>query len=322
MRGDPPTDRPPFRYVKFAWDDLSNLPPVGKPDYHPKGCAFRMFEEGVFDGIHTHVFPAIKKKENLPPAGRCVYCHRQTDEDGKPLKLTSEHVIPEFLGAGLELPAASCSECQLTTAEFESSIATSMFDPVRRALLLKGKGGLLEKSNFPLDVGRETTQHEFIPLRHYPTILVMPNLFPAASYSRRSPQADDLFNIVMFNINAEEEYLRQYALEDFSTQAIDLVHFSQMIAKIAHVYGSHYFGFENFRPTVADFVRTSYPPATGALGHLAHVGCLWQRRLPATASLHEIEVGVMHWMGKSMPCVRVQLFASYGMPSYYVTIGQ
>lgn len=322
MRGDPPTDREPFRYVKFAWDDLSNLPPVGGPDYRPKGGASRMFAEGTFEGTHTHVFPAVKKKGNLPAAGRCVYCRRQADKEGNPLKLTSEHIIPEFLGAGLELPAASCPECQMATADFESSIATSMFDPVRKTLLLKGKGGLLEKTNFPLDIGRETTQHEFLPLRHYPTILVMPNLFPAASYSRRSPQADDLFNIVMFNINAEAEYLRQYALKDFSTQAIDLVHFSQMIAKIAHVYGTHHFGFENFRPTVADFVRTTYPPAIPVLGHLAHVGCLWQRRLPATDSLHEIEVGAMHWQGKAMPCVRVQLFASYGMPSYYVTIGE
>ncbi|OWV69645.1 hypothetical protein ATY77_21000 [Rhizobium sp. R634] len=321
MRGDPPNDREPFRYVKFAWDDLSNLPPVGKLDYGPKGGgAFRMFEEGTIEGTHIRAFPAIKKKENLPALGQCVYCHRKADDNGKPLKLTSEHVIPEFLGVGLELPAASCAECQKATADFESAIATSMFDPVRKMLLLKGKGGVLEKTNFPLDVGRETTRHEFIPLRHYPTILLMPNFFPAASYSRRSPLSDDLFNILMFNINAEPEYLKQYALEDFSTQAIDLVHFSQMIAKIAHVYGTH--RFEAFRPTVADFVRTTYPPGSPVLGHLEHVGCLWQRKLPPTDNLHEIEVGAMHWQGKAMTCIRVQLFAAYGMRSYYVTIGE
>jgi len=100
MRGDPPIDREPFRYVKFAWHDLNSLPPIGRLDYAPKhGGAFRMFDEGKFYGEHTRVFSAIKKKESLPALGRCVYCRRQADNDGIPLKLTSEHVIPEFLGA-------------------------------------------------------------------------------------------------------------------------------------------------------------------------------------------------------------------------------
>ena len=56
--------------------------------------------------------------------------------------------------------------------------------------------------------------------------------------SRRSPQSDDPFNILMFNDNAEPEYHKQYELGDFSSQAIDLVHFSQVIVKIAHVSGN------------------------------------------------------------------------------------
>lgn len=312
----------PFRYVKFAWEDLDHLPPIGKLDYEPKNHAFRMWEEGKFVGEGTRTLPPVKRKELLPPLGSCVYCQRQADRDGTPLKLTSEHVIPEFLGAGLELPNASCAECQRTTANFEASIATSLFDPVRKVLLLKGKGGLLEKTNFPLDIGRETTQHEFIPIRHYPTILVMPNLFPAASYSRRSPTSYDLFNIVMFNINADSHYLQRYDLSEFSSQAIDLVHFAQMIAKIAHVYGTYHFRPFGFRPTLTAFLREDIPRGSPYTGHLEHVGCLWQRRLPPSESLHEIEVGRMLWQGKSMCAVRVQLFASYGMPSYYVTIGE
>ncbi|WP_210245793.1 hypothetical protein [Ciceribacter naphthalenivorans] len=323
MLGDPPTDREPTRYVKFAWRDLSNLPPIGKLDYAPKRPqAFRIFQEGEFEGRHTHVLPAIKRREVLPALGRCVYCRRQQDACGRRLNLTSEHVIPEFLGAGLELAASSCFDCQRTTSDFESSIAASMFGPVRRALVLKGKGGILERTNFPLDIGREISRREFIPLRHYPTILVMPNLYPASSYSRRSPHSDDLFNFQVFNVNAEPKYLRQYDLEGFSSQSIDLVRFCQMIAKIAVVYGTHYFGFDTFNPTVVDFVRTDFPPGNPATGHFANVGCLWRRKRLATESLHEIEVGEMRWQGKTMAAVRVQLFASYGMPSYYVTIGE
>lgn len=290
-------------------------------DYQPKGGAFRMFAEGKFSGEHLLTFPAQKTNSKLAAFGRCVYCGRDKDEHGQPLRLTSEHVIPEFLGAGLELPAASCAACQKTTATFESSIAQSMFDPVRKSFSLSGKAGVLKKTNFPLDVGRETSAHEFIPLIHYPTILVLPTLFPAASYSRRPRDADDPFNLRMYNINADSKLLQKYAIDQFSSQAIDMVRFAQVIAKIAHVYAMHHLGYGSFKPLVADFVRTDFPPEALCNSHFEHVGCLWQARDAASPNLHEIEVGEIAWNGQLMNAVRVRLFACCDMPSYYVTVG-
>ncbi|MHA6689312.1 hypothetical protein [Devosia sp. A449] len=279
-----------------------------------------MFAEGMFDGEHLEAFSAVKTRKDLPGFGSCVYCGRDHDSEGNALKLTSEHVIPEFLGAGLELPDASCHDCQKATSRFEVSIAREMFDPVRKAFALQGKEGVLKKSNFPLDVGRETTEHEYIPLVHYPTILVLPALYPASTYSRRAAQADEPFNFRLYNINADAALLQRYSLDAFSSQAIDMVRFVQLIAKIAHVYAMHHFKSTPFVPAVAEFVRTDFPRESAVPHYLEHVGCLWQQRDGTTANLHEIEVGRMTWNGNARRAVRVRLFASCGMPSYYVTV--
>lgn len=310
------------RYWKFAWSDLSDLPTIGKVDYQPKNGASRIFGEGTFQAEYLQLFPAIKAKEKLKALDLCVYCGRNKDCHGEPLVLTNEHVIPEFLGAGLELPNSSCSRCQNVTSRFEDSIAREMFDPVRKSFNLGGKSGILPKSNFPLDIGREVSEKVFIPLVHYPTILVMPALFPASSYSSRPKNGDDPFNFRMYNINADAVFLKKYAIEKFSSQSIDMVRFAQMIAKIAHVYATHYFGAGTFAPALADFIRTDYSPKTPAMGYFDNVGSLWQMRDKPSVNLHEIEVGKIEWDSFKMHAVRVRLFASYEMPSYYVSVGK
>lgn len=321
MLGDSPLAGPARRYWKFAWADLAALPAIGAMDYAPKGGrAFRTFAEGKFKGEHLEAFSAVKTRKDLPGFGSCVFCGRNRDSDGNALKLTSEHVISEFLGAGLELPDASCNDCQKTTSRFEASIAQEMFDPVRKSFALAGKSGVLKKSNFPLDVGRELTEHEYIPLAHYPTILVMPSLYPASTYSRRAPNADEPFNFRLYNINADAALLQRYSLDAFSSQAIDMVGFAQLIAKVAHVYAMHHFRSTPFVPAVAEFLRTDFPKDSAAPNYLEHVGCLWQQKDEMTTNLHEIEVGHMMWNGSSTRAVRVRLFASCGMPSYYVTV--
>ncbi|MER8567718.1 HNH endonuclease [Mesorhizobium sp. M0924] len=142
MRGDNSPTVELSRYWKFAWDDLAYLPPLGKPDYQPKGGAFRFSDtEGRFFGEYLEDFPAQKVRSKLPSLGHCAFCGRSKQANGQPLKLTSEHVLPEFLGAGLELPRASCNTCQKVTAAFEHSIATEMFDPVRKNWAIEGKSG-------------------------------------------------------------------------------------------------------------------------------------------------------------------------------------
>lgn len=128
---------------------------------------------------NTRLLSLRKKKERLKPLGCCAYCGRSQDKHGKPLALTSEHIIAEALGCGIELPEASCSDCQRVTSEFERSVTEEMFDPVRRIFALKGKGGILQKQNFPVDVGTTVTNFVMLVEQHHPTLLTLPQLYPA-----------------------------------------------------------------------------------------------------------------------------------------------
>ena len=81
----------------------------------------RLFGEGIFTGHRIIPFPARKEKKDLEPAlGYCAYCDRTHDERVNVLTLTSEHIIADALGCGIELPAASCAVCQKVTAEFNA----------------------------------------------------------------------------------------------------------------------------------------------------------------------------------------------------------
>lgn len=308
------------RYAKFGWDDLTKLPPLGKAVYYPQGGLTAVYQSGEFHGEHLFSFPAVKQKHKLTAVGRCIYCGLNKGADGTALTLTSEHVIPEFLGSGLELPEASCHTCQATTAAFESSIASEMFDPVRKSFSLVGKNGVKKGSNFPADIARLTTEKHFIPLADHPTILVLPTLFPASSYSSRRIDSNGLYGMMFFNINASDEKLYKYDIAEISTQSVDLPRFCQMIAKIAFSYTVGYMGYDKFTPTIGPFISTAIPPLQVSVSHYNNVGCIG-RETKDTDALHEIEVGKIKYGESTIVAARVRLFSSYGMPSYYVSLG-
>lgn len=310
------------RYIKFSWSDLSYIPDIGKKTFVPQGGATRIFPEGVFFGKQLIAFPAVKKKEMLKSFGRCVYCGRSHDAQGKAIKLTSEHVISEALGCGTEVPEASCLDCQLVTAEFEGSVVEEMFDPVRKKISLVGKRGILQKKNFKLDLGTTNTERVMIPDIHHPTLLVLPNLFPASRYSGRPYETHGIFNFIICNLNFSRENISKYGIELFSTQVIDTARFCQMLAKIAHVACVSVYGPGSFTPYVADFIRTALPAKQVSRTHYNFVGHLWQATDQPSTNLHEVEVGEIVWQGETLVGARVRLFASYDMPSYHVAVGK
>ena len=281
-----------------------------------------MFGEGTFKGQYLQVFPARKRKQFLTALGRCAFCGRSQDEHGRPLKLTSEHVIPEALNAGLEVPQASCDECQVVTSTFERTVIEEMFDPVRRSLSFVGKTGVLQKSHFPVDIGTEKTELAMVSSVYHPTILTMPKLYPASSYSGRPYGTNGLFNILTYNINCKKNDLEKYGIERFCTQTIDTARFCQMIAKTAHILAVHHYGYGTFEPLVSDLVRTALPEKTPSSTHYDHVGSLWQAKDQKSSNLHEVEVGTIEWQGISFIAARVRLFAIYEMPSYHVAVGR
>lgn len=178
------------RYIKFNFTDLSNFPKIGKITYTPTG-SFPIYNEGTFNSIHSISFPAQKSKgdKKLSPMNFCVYCRRTHDEQGHKLPLTSEHIIPEFLGSRLELPASSCSDCQEITSDFESSLAKELFLGPRTQMGIQGKKqegrSATMKKSLLADVGTVNNDYFLASLADHPTVLILPLLFPAASVSSK-----------------------------------------------------------------------------------------------------------------------------------------
>lgn len=320
IRGDADENFDRRRYMKFEWTDATFVPPIGSRSHVTQG-AFRIFHEGRFVGSQRLDFPAAKKRVRLDALKRCAYCDRDKDDRGQALKLTSEHIIPEALGAGIEVPEASCADCQHVTAEFESSVTTEMFDAVRKGLGLIGKEGVLPKQNFPVDIGGSAAEITFLNAIDHPTILTLPMLFPASAYSDRPSDQNGFFNLQVYNVNCRKEALERNDVRKFSSALIDTARFCQVIAKIAHVACVHTYRGRTIQPLLGRFLRTRLPPRTPSTSHFNHVGCLWQAPRRSSTNLHEVETGRISWLQHKYVAARVQLFASLDMPSYYVVVG-
>lgn len=319
MRGDniPPPEK--ARYYKYSWLILDAIPPIGVLDYGPKGGAFRMFSEGTFHSTYFYALPSEKSRTTLHALDYCAFC----GATNKDVRLTDEHIIPEFLGAGLILPRATCTKCQSVTMKFENAISHQLFDPVRKHLGLQGKKrSTMRKRHFRMDRGRETTEHYLMPIEDHPTLLIMPRLYPASDYGSRLHRTNGMFDFLIYNLNADKTKLAQREIDILSTQFVDTVRFCQMISKIGHVSVVAHYGLSSFAPLVSDFIRTDFDKESTCSTHYDHVGCLWQTKDAPSSHLHEIEVGTLDWNGASFVAARVRLFAMYEMPSYYVAVAR
>jgi len=314
------------RYIKFNFTDFSNFPKIGKIIYTPTG-SFQIYEEETFNSIHSISFPVQKNKgdKKLSPMNFCVYCGRTHDEKGHKLPLTSEHIIPEFLGSCLELPASSCSVCQEITSDFERSLAKELFLGPRTQMGIQGKKqegrSATMKKSLLADAGTEINDYFLASLADHPTVLILPLLFPAASVSSKPKGNNEIFRLAVCNLNVSEDKLSKFGIKSFSSQPIDLIRFAQLICKIAHAYSMHYFRDTPFIALTDKFITRKFLPQDSAVDHFEHVGTLWNRPATNSENLHEIEIGEINKNGVRFCVVRVQLFACYSMPSYYATVG-
>lgn len=113
----------------------------------------------------------MKRRHVDVPVGECIYCRG----GGLPGRLTLEHIIRESLGGMLELPEASCHDCQAITAAFEGEDAGKLFRPVRRQLNFPSKSRGKARSE---QRERETFVIKFygikrdIPVAEYPGLII------------------------------------------------------------------------------------------------------------------------------------------------------
>lgn len=310
------------RYLKFNFPNLDKIPETGQVFYSPTGL-FRIYEEGVFFSIEKLSLPIQKNigKKELPDLGFCIYCRRTHDKNGNKLKLTREHIIPDFLGSRLELPASSCFDCQKLTSDFERIMSENLFLAPIVQSGISGKNGVKLNKSLIADAGSENNDFFITSLAHHPTLVMLPLLFPAASYSTKQKSSKLVYRQAIFNLNATASNLEKYDIESFSSQSLDLLRFSQLVCKIALAYATHFHRDKLFTPLADKLVLTKFNSTDYPEYIFDNLGCLFNINNNFSDNLHELEIGEIDFNGVKLCVVRVQLFSIYRMPSYYVSVG-
>lgn len=264
----------------------------------------------------------MKRRHKYDPVGRCIYC----GGDGSPRGLTLEHIIPESIGGMLELPEASCHECQVITSAFEGENAGKLFRPIRRQFKMpskqRGKKRKAERAKETFLVVIDGVKR-YVAADEYPGLL-MSFVFPLPTVLLGIPPTGDSFagGISLGTLPEFGERLNALRAKygnkvEFPTRgSAEAV--GRLLAKIAHAYAAAEIGLDNFKPYLLGIIRNQDPYL---LSHLvgSAVGTP-----PVSEDLHEIEILPAEGLGTGkLIAVKIHLFSNYqGMTAHYVVAGE
>jgi hypothetical protein len=230
----------------------------------------------------------MTRRHKYNPVGRCIYCNG----DGKLGRLTLEHVIPESLGGMLELPEASCQECQAITSAFEGDNAGNLFRPIRRQFKMpsKPRGSKRKEKRaqetFSLVIDGVSRR---VPVKEYPGFLMsfvfsLPTALLGISPTGKSftggitlgtlPQFGERLNVLRAKYGDKVTFPTRGSAASVG----------RLLAKIAHACSCAEIGLDAFKPYLLNIIRDQ---DTHLLGHFvgSAVGTT-----TVGEDLHEIEI--------------------------------
>ena len=264
----------------------------------------------------------MKRRHLYAPVGSCIYCLG----DGLPGRLTLEHIIPESLGGMLELPEASCHDCQAITGAFEGENAGRLFRPIRRQFNFPSKSrgkARREQRKKETFVIRVNGINRNIPTAEYPGLITsfvfrLPTILLGLPPTGESfsggvslgilPEFGERLNALRAKYGHHVEFLTPGSAEAVG----------RLLAKIGYAYAVAKIGLNNFRPLLLGIIRNQDPYL---LHHLvgSAVGT------PAVSEdLHEIELLPAESFGAGkLIVVKIRLFSNYpGIAAHYVVAGE
>jgi hypothetical protein len=110
---------------------------------------------------------------------RCIYCGSSSSPDKR---LGVEHAIPEGLGGGLLLEAATCPCGPKLTHAFEGKVINQIFHQLRRQLKIKGKKRKRSPEEMLLPIYEEFMEHHDpararkVSIDDHPSVLTIPRI--------------------------------------------------------------------------------------------------------------------------------------------------
>jgi HNH endonuclease len=264
----------------------------------------------------------MKRRHVYPPVGKCIYCR----SDGLPRQLTLEHIIPESLGGMLELPEASCHDCQAITSAFEGENAGKLFRPIRRQLHLpsksRGKARREQRENETFVVKFDDVRRN-IPVAEYPGLITsfvftLPTILLGIAPTGESfsggvslgilPEFGERLNALRAKYGNKVEFPTRGSAEAVG----------RLLAKIGHAYAAAEIGLDKFKPYLLGIIRNQDPYL---LHHLVGSAA---GTSPFADDLHEIEILPPQTFGNDkLIVVKIHLFSNYpGIAVHYVVAGE
>lgn len=278
------------------------------------GRSFRLFRTVTFDpDIGLSDYDAVSK---------CIYCPATVYSErpgGRRHPMGAEHIIAEGLGGTLELPEASCQNCErITGALVESDVVGRTLKALRVHLKLRGKKKRPPPDTLPLQRTHpgEPEIDVPIPVGDYPIMFGMPiygapSLFAGGSGGGQMTVA---FSLVL--VSHDPVKLRtRYGVTSFATAYWDTHMLFRMLAKIGHAFATAEIAGK-FKPALLDMILSG---TTDAFNHIG--GDPYRSGLPSKA-LHELALGYQRANGKDYVVARIRLFARHQGPVYYVVVGE
>lgn len=252
--------------------------------------------------------------------GECIYCGSKIYSQKPHIRkspLGAEHVIAEGLGGTLELPEASCQDCEEATgAVVEGDVLGRFMKAIRVHLRLKKPGSGPPPKTLPLD-GTVLGQNKRveISIEDYPIMLGM---FAYAPPDLDKTEGMPLVTSVTFvRLKHDAQLLFQkYGIASFATAYLDNVMMCRMLAKIGHSLAVAGIGQDQFKPLLTDLIRFG----TNRLD-MKYVGGVLQPIARPGGPLHAVALGYRKIKKTTYVVARIQLFASHNGPTYEVVVG-
>jgi hypothetical protein len=270
--------------------------------------------------FRTIVVSPTSRVPQYPAANKCIYCDAlvySTKPGIRRHPLGAEHIIAEGIGGTIEIPLASCQECEDSTGRLvEGDVFGRTMKALRVHLKLKKKGSGPPPKTLPISAkieGQDKTIE--IPVEDYPIIFMMGAYEPPRVGGEGGMLPANGLRFVNLRYDEKMLYLK-HGISAFSTPVWDNHMVIRMLAKVGHSLAVAELSRQAFRPMLLDLI------CSGDVNAMKLVGGEQFESMPhATDSLHELDLGYQRIEGATYVVAKIRLFANQGGPAYRVIVG-
>jgi HNH endonuclease len=245
---------------------------------------------------------------------RCIFC-RNTPTP--PHRLTDEHSIPFALGGKSIIKNATCERCRDLTSRVETNVLKGMMYAYRF------KSGIQSRSKKPPRTlplfainGDDSVKIDVLFL-DYPSVLALPVFRDFFVIGRENTYLDDLPWLAV-DRDSVSGLFEKYGISSFSSPALDVRAFGQMVCKIAHCLALEYFG-KNFTPYISEMI---FSQSSDDFRKFVRSSGGQNFEGPINLISHSWNFKQSEIAGAKVLRCDLNLFASYGAPIYEVLVGE